>query len=269
MKKIIFFALLLWVNCSYAQNLTGVVKDAATNENLPYVNIGIAHKGIGTVTNNDGNFKLGLNNNDADSLKISMLGYLPQSFSIAELKKHVGLLTVLLVPGKIQLNEVKISNPKLKQSILGNTTKSKTVNAGFTTSDLGNEIGEIIKIKKSPTYLKQFNAAINVNTEDSVKLRLNIYGVKNGLPDKNILQQNIFVTVKKGDDHITIDLNPYHIAVDDNFFVSLEWIQKTPGHGLMFSASLLGSAIIARETSQANWEKVGLAGVGFNVLAAY
>ncbi len=59
------------------------------------------------------------------------------------------------------------------------------------------------------------------------------------------------------------------IIVDDKFFVSLEWIQNARGNGLMFSASLLSSAIIARETSQANWEKIGLAGVGFNVLAEY
>jgi hypothetical protein len=38
---------------------------------------------------------------------------------------------------------------------------------------------------------------------------------------------------------------------------------------LMFSASLFSSAMISRETSQAAWEKEGLAGVGFNVLVSY
>ena len=152
---------------------------------------------------------------------------------------------------------------------MGNTTRSKSVNAGFNSNTLGNEIGEIIKIKKSPTYLKRFNASINETTDDSVKLRLNIYSVKDGLPDKNLLQQNIFVMVKKNQDKITIDLEPYHIMVDDNFFISLEWIQDTPGHGVKFSASLLSSPIIARTTSQDKWEKIGIAGVGFNVLAEY
>jgi hypothetical protein len=81
--------------------------------------------------------------------------------------------------------------------------------------------------------------------------------------------KNIFVTVKKGDEKITVDLTPYNIVVDDKFFVSLEWIENAKGSGLMFSASLFGSAIISRETSQDKWEKVGLAGVGFNVLASY
>ena len=68
---------------------------------------------------------------------------------------------------------------------------------------------------------------------------------------------------------MNINLEPYNILVDDKFFVSLEWLQNTSGHGLMFSASLLSSAIITRETSQDKWEKVGIAGVGFNVLAEY
>jgi hypothetical protein len=269
MKKILFIVLILFGNYSYAQLLTGLVKDALTNENIPFVNVGIVGKGVGTVTNNDGAFKLNLNNNDSDTLRVSMLGYSPQSFLVADLKKQATPLIIMLAPRNIQLNEVKISGKKYKQSILGNTTKSKSVNAGFTSNKLGNEIGEIIKIKKSPTYLLQFNASLSASIADSVKLRLNIYSVKDGLPDKNLLQQNIFITVKKGQEDITLDLTPYHIVVDDKFFISLEWIQNTPGHGLMFSASLFGSAIISRETSQANWEKVGLAGVGFNVLAEY
>jgi len=270
MKNIVFIAFILFGNYAYAQLLTGSVKDAKTGETLPYVNIGIVSKGIGTVSNTDGLFKISLNNNDGDSLRISMLGYHPQSFLVADLKKQVAGITIALVPDNIQLKEVKISNRKYKQSILGNTTKSKSVNAGFTNSNLGNEIGAIIKIKKSPTYLKQFNTALNENDiPDSVKLRLNIYSVKDGLPDKNLLQQNILVTVKKGQDHITVDLEPYHIMVEDKFFISLEWIKDQPGRGLKFAASFLSSAIIVRETSQAKWEKFGIAGIGFNVLAEY
>ena len=265
----VFIALLLSLSAAYTKaQLTGIVKDVKTGESLPYVNVGIPSKGIGTVTNDEGAFKLNISNNDADSLRVSMIGYLPQYFLIGDFKKHSE--AIKLVPNDIQLKEVKITNRKYTEKVLGNTTKSKSVNAGFTSNDLGNEIGEIIKIKKSPTYLKRFNAAINENTnQDSCILRLNIYSVKNGLPDKNILNQNIFITVKKGQDQITVDLEPYHIMVEDNFFISLEWIKNSAGHGLKFAASLLSSAIIAREASQAKWEKFGIAGVGFNVLAEY
>ena len=89
MKNIfsITFILILLSNCASAQLLTGTVKDAETNEALPYVNAGIVSKGIGTVINTDGVFKISLNNNDGDSLKVSMLGYRPQTFLVADLKK--------------------------------------------------------------------------------------------------------------------------------------------------------------------------------------
>jgi hypothetical protein len=261
---------ILYSAIANAQQLAGNVKDANTKENLLYVNVGIIGKGIGTVTDDNGNFKLMLNNNSADSLKISMIGYYPQTFCVADISKNnIDLNNILLKPAVHQLAEVKVFGNKLKQSILGNQTKSQSTDAGFSDNSLGHEIGIIIKIKRSPTHIKQFNASLAHAPTDSVKLRLNFYSVKNGLPDKIIQQQNIFVTVKKGQQAISVDLTPYHIIVDDNFYVSLEWIQRSKGAGLMFSASLLSSAIISRETSQDKWEKIGLAGIGFNVLAEY
>jgi hypothetical protein len=251
---------------AHAQVLNGVVKDAKTSQNLAYVNVGIIGKGIGTVTGTDGHFALTLNNNAADSLRISMIGYLPQTFLVSKFKPGAA---IALVPDVRQLSEVKISGRKLKESILGNKTRSKTTDAGFNSNELGNEIGEMISIKRSPTYLKQFNASIARETSDTVKLRLNFYSVKNGRPDTILQQQNIFIKVQKGQDNISVDLTPYHIVVTNKFFVSLEWIENAPGPGLMFSASLLSSPIISRETSQANWEKIGIAGIGFNILAAY
>jgi hypothetical protein len=272
MKKILLLivVILLKNTIVIAQILEGVVKDAKTNESVAYVNVGLIGKTTGTVTDDSGHFKLTLGNNGADSLRISMIGYLPKTYLVKDFVIHYNPgATILLTPAIQQLAEVKISGRKLKQVILGNTTQSQSTDAGFTSNQLGNEIGAIIKIKRSPTFLKQFSASLAHPASDSVKLRLNFYNVSNGLPDKIIQQQNIYITVKKGQDKIAVDLTPYHIIVNDKFFVSLEWIQNSHGAGLMFSASLFSSAIIVRETSQAGWEKTGLAGVGFNVLAAY
>ena len=199
-----------------------------------------------------------------------MIGYQSQTYLVSDfIAARASRKNITLQPATEQLAEVKISAKKLKEAILGNTTRSKSTDAGFSTNKLGNEIGAVIKIKRSPTLLKQFSASLAIAATDSVKLRLNFYSVKNDLPDKILQQQNIFVTLKQGDDKLTVDLTGYHIVVEDKFFVSLEWIQNSSGHGLMFSASLFSSPLIARETSQAAWEKTGLVGVGFNVLAAY
>lgn len=271
MKKLLTAILfLLSINTLLAQTLSGLVKDAKTKEAVPFVNVGIIGKSVGTVTNDGGAFKISLANHGTDTLKFSMIGYKPQSFLVADLAKSPENLVINLIPDVRNLKEVKVSNRKWKTAVLGNTTKSQGTNAGFSSNALGHEIGAIIKIKKSPTWLKRFNASIVENVlSDSVKLRLNIYSVKDGLPYQNILQQNIFVTVHKGDKEVNINLEPYNVMVDDKFFISLEWIQSARGRGIMFSASLLSSAIIVRETSQAKWEKFGIAGVGFNVLAEY
>jgi hypothetical protein len=274
MKRILFVALFIFPSLfAKAQVFEGIVKDAKTNLPLPYVNVGIIGKGIGTVTDADGCYKLNLANHDTDSLRLSMIGYKSLTYQVADFLKNADSRKVLLLqPAVTQLKEVKVNNHKWKEVILGNTTQSKSGNAGFRNNRLGYEMGSIIKIKKAPTYLKQFNAAIASDVTDSVKLRLNFYSVKDGLPDQLLQNQSIFVTVKKGQQSINVDLKPYNIFVDDKFFVSLEWIQNAKGHGVMFSANLSlfgGGSIISRETSQDNWEKVSIAGIGFNVLAEY
>jgi len=265
-----FLILILFCCITQAQIVSGWVKDAKTGEILPYVNVGIIGKTIGTVSNATGNYRLTLNNNASDSLRFSMIGYKPQAFVIKDLVTHQGDLNISLVPDVKQLNEVKVTNRKWKTAVLGNTTKSQSTSAGFHNNALGHEIGIIIKIKRSPTWLKRFNASIVKNDLDSVKMRLNVYSIKDGMPEKNLLHDNIFVTVVKGQKAIDVDLSQYNIMVEDKFFIGLEWIKTEPGHGLMFSAALFfSSPIISRETSQASWEKLGIAGVGFNVTAEY
>ena len=271
MKRLFFIALFFCAGlAAHAQVFEGFIKDAKTGEPLPYVNVGIIGKAVGTVTDGNGHYSLSLTNYDTDSLRISMVGYRPQSFLVGDFRNgYSSNKTISLQPYLREIKEVRITNHKWKTVVLGNTTQSQSTNAGFTSNQLGNEIGAIIKIKKSPTYLKTFNASIATELTDSVKLRLNFYTVKDGLPDQPLQMQSIFVTAKKGDKKITVDLEPYFIVVEDKFFVSLEWIKNARGHGIMFSASLFSSAVISRETSQAKWEKEGLVGVGFNVLAEY
>ncbi|OOQ62260.1 carboxypeptidase-like regulatory domain-containing protein [Mucilaginibacter pedocola] len=253
-----------------AQLFDGIVKDAKTNEPLPYVNVGIIGKAEGTVTDATGKYSISFTNHDADSLRISMIGYKPQAYLVSEFRKsYNSYKTIALQPDVREIKEVKVSNHKWKQVVLGNTTTSQGTNAGFTSNKLGNEIGTIIKIKKSPTYLKRFNASISGDVTDSVMMRLNFYSVEDGLPGKPIQQESIFVTVHKGDKSVSVNLEPYFIVVEDKFIVTLEWIKNSRGHGIMFSAKFLAGSVIARETSQAKWEKIGIAGMGFNILAEY
>lgn len=253
-------------------NYKGNLSDKTSHEVLPYVNIGIVGKNIGTVSDIHGNFELDLQKeNDNDTLKISMIGYESLEFIVSDFKKHLRQTPQLQLAQKTtELKEVVISGRELKKKILGNKTESKSIVGGFTSNELGNEVGIVIKIKRSPTYLKQFCANITNNRYDSLKFRLNFYNLKDGLPHQRITKENIIVTSKLKKGKLVVDLTEYDIVVEDDFFVSLEWIENLGEEdGLYFSMGFLGSPIISRHTSQGNWEKVGAVSIGFNVTVTY
>src|ERR1700741_3075137 len=75
----------------YAQILTGQIFDIKTKETIPYVNIGIPGKGVGTVSDNNGNFSFPMDDIYKDDfLKISMIGYKPITLKIQDLKAKYG-----------------------------------------------------------------------------------------------------------------------------------------------------------------------------------
>ena len=213
----------------------GIIKSENTQEILPYVNVGIINKGIGTVTNDKGNFYLLVQKRQYnDSIKLSMIGYQSKTFLVKDfvitIKKNN---TIYLTEKTEALNEVIVTTRKLKQRILGN--KSSNSKYEMTSSLLGIEIGILIKIKRSPTYLKSFNTEIHTKKYSSFKFRLNIYDIKDGLPNNNLLKESIYIDKNdiKEDGHINIDLKPYSIIVEDDFFITLELvkdsgIEKTP-----------------------------------------
>ena len=272
MKRSLLAVLLMTFGLSAnAQVFEGIVKDAKSNLPLAYVNVGVIGKSVGTVTDSTGRYKLNLAGHEGDTLKLSMIGYVAQTYKVSAFVRNAHK-AILLQPSINQLKEVKVSNKKWKEAILGNTSQSDNSNAGFNDNRLGHEIGTVIRIKRSPTFLKRFNVHISNAPAYPVKLRLNFYSLKKGMPDQLLQNQNIYVDVLAGQKDIRVNLDAYNIYVDNDFFASLEWIETNKGHGLMFSAylSLFGSgAVISRETSQAFWEKEGIAGVAFNVLAEY
>lgn len=259
-------ALLLYTACANAQVVEGFIKDAKTNETLPYVNVGIVGKSIGTVTNAEGRYKLDLKGHTTDTIKISIIGYRPVIYSTASFGNNK---TILLQPETIQLNEVKVRNKKWKTGILGIVRRSEGSNVNFGSNRLGNELAALIKIKRSPTVIKKFNAFLTAPAADSVKMRLNFYSIKNGMPGEILQRQNIFVTVAKGQQMIDIDLEPYNVIVEYDFFASLEWIQNTTGRGLSFAGRPFRGSVYIREISQDGWVKSGWLGLGFNVTAEW
>jgi len=137
--------------------------------------------------------------------------------------------------------------------------------------ELGSEIGIRINIKKEQTFLEKFHFTVSHNRLDTATFRLNIYNLKNGLPNQNILKDNILIRLGKETGTFTIDLTLYNIFVSEDIFISIEWIDGTGElhGGIFFSAAFFNSGTYIRKTSQAKWKKYRGMGVGFNLDVNY
>ncbi|WGK65385.1 SusC/RagA family TonB-linked outer membrane protein [Croceiramulus getboli] len=78
MKYLFTGLFLLYTGLAFAQiTITGVVRNAETQETIPFVNV-IAKSGAATVTNDEGQFTINLEN-DQQTITFSSLGFTPQS----------------------------------------------------------------------------------------------------------------------------------------------------------------------------------------------
>lgn len=250
-----------------AQDINGHVTNKSDNTPLAYVNIGVIGKGQGTASDTLGRFTLRLGAGlEQDSVRISMIGFTPQTFSVPDFRKLAarGQIQIQLDPAIVQMEEVYISGRKLQKKRLGNTSQSKFYTIGFSSDQLGNELATRIKIKR-PARLLAFHAFIVDNTYGKVQFRLKIYNIKDGVPTRLIIKDNIYVETDIKAGPLQIDLRPYDITCDQDIAVSLEWIEDLEVGDLHFSASLFGNPAFFRTASQGNWEKSGTFTVGFSV----
>jgi hypothetical protein len=88
------------------------------------------------------------------------------------------------------------------------------------------------------------------------------------MPDKNILKENILISVGNKTGNVVLDLSKYNVVVNGDFFVALEYISGSESSGIVFSAGFMNNGTYYRKTSQGRWRKYPL-GVGFNVTASY
>ena len=252
------------------QMISGFITDKKSNQPLQYVNVGLMNKDKGTTTLKNGAFKLNLSeSNLEDTLKISMVGYAPRTFYLKDLLKGPqSHLNIQLKEKTEELKEVVVTRNKLTTRVLGNKTESRFFGGKFASKDLGSEIAIKIKIRKAPTHLNKFTFNVSYNTTDTSTFRVNVYTVKNGLPDKNVLSKNLIKRIAKQTGKIELDLSKQNIVVNDDFFISLEWIEGNKNSGVTFSSGFVNKGTYYRKASQGLWKKYPM-GVGFNVTASY
>jgi len=269
MKKLFAAVLFLFLSPDVllAQTLKGRILDSENNQPVEFASVGILHRDAGTVANEQGYFQLNFQRtNAADTLKISMVGYESLVLTVAGFEKMIGQKNgvITLRPNIRKLQEVVIKPRKTKTLLTGNTTDTRMISAGFSSNDLGSEVGTVMRYnKKKPGKLENVNFNIAYNSfPDRLLFRVNIYDFKNGKIGESLLSEPLYLETMIDNGTLSLDLSEKGIYVKNDCFVSLEWIKDFGKSGLMFSAGFFNSDSYARKISQGDWYKVP-AGLGF------
>ncbi|MDB5017065.1 MAG: hypothetical protein JWQ84_1897 [Mucilaginibacter sp.] len=275
--KSCLFLLVLVIQCSrtFCQSvLNGGVIDTDDNKPLKYVTIGITSKPNGTVSDNEGKFKLILNNtvNDRDTIMFSSIGYQSVVFLVGELKNKLkgGLLLIPLKKSVNQLKQVLITAKKANVEILGYEKNSTLFGVSFNSNQLGGQAGIIIPIRHPGTNIESISFLIIKNSFKHLTLRVNVYDLIGDKPGNNILSDNIIIQIEdKQTGKMTFDLSKYNVYLNRNCLITLEWIEAQPATGgnCAVAAMVFGHTYV-RQASQYPWIKKGT-GLGLSVKAVY
>jgi len=205
------------------KTIKGIVKDKETNKIISYVNLGIVDKGIGTVSNIDGEFELLIGKTEeTEILLFSHIGY--EDFQLDLAKNKSSFLEIEMIPQAVDLDEiiVKGTNP----AFIGTKNLNEPVTGFFNAKGLGGEVGTCIKNDENCT-IKSFGIHIVKNTFEKVKFRINFYTTAKRKP-KRLIQANEYLEVENGQlGDMIVDVKDFNI--DSDIFVSIELIEFEKG----------------------------------------
>lgn len=228
--------------------------DADNRHPIEFVNIGIAGKNIGTVSNTNGEFSIDLDAElDRDSLLFSSIGYKSRLMKIADLR-HKTNNKIYLKKKTYNLSEVLIKPRIFNEKVLGVTDKTDKIIAGFKNNSMGYECGIRLNIEKS-AFLRQVRINISTCSYDSIFYRLNVYSAEDNMTFKNILREPVYLEMSKDtlNNQLVINLEPYNIVVNGDFLVTLEHV-KDLGEGRLYFHTGTRKLTYFRITSQGSWQ---------------
>lgn len=241
------------------------VVDAATAKPIPYASVGVPHKALGTVANATGQFALTQTGAAAtDTLLVSCVGYVPQRV----LARQLGPV-VKLVPQAQPLREVVVRGARPRPVVLGHRGVSSFTSYSFYTqadtvphARLGREFGTVLRVQ-GPTQLVDFHVFTFGQPFKTVTFRLNIYAVRDGLPQQSLLTRDVLFSITDPQRHwTTVDLRPYAISLagPQQVVATLQWVasEKNDPAARFFSIPAHLSAThtsFMRDKSAQAWRK--------------
>jgi len=272
MYKLLLSCLLIGnVSLLKAQDvIKGTILDQ-NNKPIPYVNIGVLNTAIGTVSQENGQFELVVDQvNASDTIKISTIGFSSRAFvlqnlrSILEQNPQIKLTAI-----QYDLAEVTVRPLSFEEFGFDKTSTDRNTNfaiSKYPRQNLGAEIARKFKMSKYTKRSKSKACRLDVLKfylgycdYDWAKLRVMVYQLENGQPGTPLLNENAIVEVKKGQTGwVEVNLKPYDLIVDGDIAIGLEWIDHSPTGkrlSLPIAFPAVGSTHFYQFGSQNAWKK--------------
>lgn len=236
--------------------VTGLPIAGAAPAPLPFVNIGIRGRNVGTTADEAGRFALRVPAAlGADSVTFSALGYAARTVAVAALAAHPDTALVLAARPQ-ELPEVSIkAEGQARTFALG---KARGGSYGGFISSLGSgaEIARLLTPPRYPAFVDQARVYITANRAPSFRLRLRLYArdPATGRPGADLLQQSILLESDLRSGWLTADLRPYNVLVREPFFVAYEWLEANSRNPVIGLQGNHGDRnVFQRSVSQGAW----------------
>jgi len=229
LRYICFFFLIAKSFVSHGQNIAlhGELKSSKNNTPIPYAYLILNGKN-GTITNQQGQFKMRVSETDLkDTLLISSIGYKSKEFQINELVNCNNFnCEIYLEPLSIRLKEVEIKPRKSISNRIGPSYNKDEcqITQLISLHRLPEQIAIFLQPKKE-AVIKDVGFFIAKEGKPKTAFRIQVYDrhPKSGLPNKRLLNTNVYATPKRGNRWVKVGLEEHNIQVPkDGFFIAME-----------------------------------------------
>lgn len=246
-----------------AQLIVGNIVNSATQQPIPFVNVGLPKRGLGTVSDEQGHYQLRYNPAyAADSVRVSSVGYAPRMMPFAALLAGAN---VGLAPLPVSLTDVNVvaTSGYSRTHTLGLDKPRPKVNFSLRSNELGTEIGTLIQVERRPSLVQSLHVVVAKNETAPLTLRVNVYRLDaQGQPTtEKLLQRDVLLTTGPPTGVLTADLTADRLVLTEDCLLAVELV-KSSGPGtpdvskLYFGGALgYGGQCYARLASQGAWIK--------------
>lgn len=257
-KLILALAFILLSFSAYCQDviIKGIVLSG--KEPLPYVNIGIKKKGIGTAATAEGKFALKLQDASLhDTLTFSVVGYNELSVPVKTIVE-TGVDKFILTEKTTSLREIVVRG-RTKVKKIGTTSRNPFVHGTSQARDSNDisELAKFININGKSSDILSASMYLFSSKIDSATMRINFYKNHNGNPGERIIEKSIIKRLPLKEGWVTINLEDYNLIVDEDFFIGFEYLPD-PGHKELYLFTFggaMGGSHHTRKVSLGEWEK--------------